>query len=97
MTTAGEVYVVALEAHERRRWRRAVVSAWALASAATLGYLDGPSVGEYVVRRRSDGTEAFRVEAGADEEAALTLQALEEQLAGCPVAEFEERWGIAGA
>jgi hypothetical protein len=97
MTTAGEVYVVALEAHERRRWRRAVVSAWTLATAATMGYLDGPSVGQWVVRRRADGTEAFRVEAGAEEEAALTLQALQEQLAGCPVEEFEKRWGIAGS
>lgn len=94
MTPAGEVYVVALEAHERRGLQRAVVSAWALASAALMGYLDGPSVGQYVVRRRSDGSEAFRVEAGPADEAALTQRALEEQLAG-PLADFEERWSIA--
>lgn len=97
MTTAGDVYVVGLERHESHRWRRLAVGAWALASAATLGYLDAPSVGQWVVRRRDDGTEVLRVEAGGEEEAAITRQALDDQLATLPVEEFHDRWGLGAA
>lgn len=95
MTTAGEIYTVTLERHQRQGPRRLAVVAWAALSLASLGYLEGPSVGQYVVRRRSDDLEVLRVEAGADEEAAATRQGLDEQLATLSVEEFHETWSIA--
>lgn len=93
--TAGEFYTVTLERHERQGPRRLAVLAWVAVSVASFGTLEGPSVGQYVVRRRSDGLEVLRVEAGADEEAAATRAGLDEQLATLSVEEFHEAWSIA--
>ncbi len=89
---AGEVYDLALAPHERIGLRRVQVAVWALASIATVGALDGPSVGEWVVRRRADGQVLVRVDAGDAEDAAILRSELERQLAELTPEEFTERW-----
>lgn len=93
--TAGEIYTMSLEPHQRQGVRRVAAGAWVVLGIASLGHVSGPSAGEYVVRRRSDDVEVLRVEAGADEEAAATRRHLEEQLASLSVEEFHEVWSIA--
>ena len=95
MTTAGEIYTVTLERHVRQGPRRVATAAWALLDAVSMHFVGGPSVGEWVVRRRADGGEVLRVEAGGDEEAAATRVALDDQLATLSVEEFHEAWSIA--
>lgn len=91
--TAGEAYDVALVEHRRRGVRRLAVAGWAL-SATVAGWIDGPSVGEVVIRRRTDGAELHRTDAGDAEACALLLEHLRDQLATLSVTEFEEAWAL---
>ena len=91
--TAGEAYAVALVEHRRRGVRRLAVAGWALA-AIVAGWIDGPSVGEVVIRRRADGAELHRTDAGDAEACALLLAHLQEQLATLSAAEFEDAWAL---
>lgn len=89
---AGEVYDVALVEHRRRGLRRLIMGAWALAALA--GWIDGPSVGEVVIRRRADGAELHRTDAGDAEASALLLDHLRQQLDTMTAAEFEDAWSL---
>lgn len=93
---AGDLYRHALEPHQRGRLRRAAVQAADLVAAATVGLLELSSVGDVVVRRRSDDLEVLRVPAGPPDEAAQTLAHVGEQLDTLPPAEFRDAWGISG-
>lgn len=90
--TAAERYDVALVEHRRRGLRRLAVAAWAL--AALSGWLDSPSVGEVVIRRRADGRELHRADAGDAEASALLLEHLRRQLDTMTPAEFEDAWSL---
>lgn len=90
---AGETYDVALVEHRRRGVRRLAVAGWALA-ATVAGWIDGPSIGEVVIRRRADGAELHRTDAGDAEACALLLEHLREQLATLNAAEFEDAWSL---
>lgn len=95
MSTAGEVYELTLEPHEEAGLRRIRVSAWALLSIVSLGYLGGPSIGEWVVRHRADGRELFRVDAGDEEDAAILRAELDRQLEELTPEELAARWAPA--
>jgi hypothetical protein len=89
---ADAVYELVVGRHARA-WSRPlrVFSAVALA-VLQLGTV-GPSVGDYVVRRRSDGHEVLRL--GGDGDGFLdTLDHLRTQLATMTPAEFRAAWGI---
>ena len=92
---AADVYAVSLERHAAQGWRRAGLLAWALLSVMSFGFVGTPSVGEWVVRRRSDGAEVLRLEAGAEEEAAALRGELDDQLARLTPSEFAVRWALA--
>ncbi|GAB2870110.1 hypothetical protein [Nocardioides pacificus] len=91
---AGALYEVSLETHERRGLRRLRTLAWVAASTLTMGFFGFPSVGELVVRRRSDRAEVLRTDAEAEESAAQLLEHVHEQLRRLSPVEFRERWGI---
>ncbi len=92
---AGNVYSVELAADTgRKAVRRLALAAWVMVSTVVTGDVSGTSVGEVVVRRRSDGQEMMRVDAGAEEEAALLVSHVREQLATLTPEEFCERWDV---
>ena len=93
-TPARAVYTLSLEAHRRRGWRRVTVALWSAASMLALGFFGSPSIGEWVVRRRDDGREVQRIDAGADEEASILRSELYRQLDELSAEEFEERWSL---
>lgn len=93
--TADEVFEVTLEAHERQGLRRLGTLLWLAFSTLTGGFVGFPSIGELVVRRRSDLAEALRMDAESEESAAQLLEHVREQLRTLSPAEFGERWGIA--
>lgn len=90
--TAAEEYELTLEPHERRGLRRLGAVLWAMASSVTLGFLGMPSVGEYVVRRRADGTELLRIDAESDETTAFVREHIVDQLGRMTPEEFEAAW-----
>lgn len=65
-----------------------------LAAAALVGWWENPAVGDLVVRRTADGSEAMRTTAGDQEESAQLLGHVERQLDELSIAEFEETWGL---
>lgn len=91
---ATDLYRHGLEPHERGRLRRAAVLAADLVASATVGMLELSSLGEVVVRRRTDDLEVLRVTAGPPDEATQLLAHIEEQLATMSPAEFRATWGI---
>jgi hypothetical protein len=91
---AGDEYAVELVAYTGPRALRRLALTVAMALAAVvINDLGGPSVGQLVVRRR-DGTEVLRIDAGNEEEAALLVGHVREQLATLSPDEFRERWDI---
>lgn len=67
---------------------------WFLVGMVSLGAVDvgAPSVGDLVVRHRTDGREFLRIDAGSAEEAGPLLGYVREQLATLPAEEFKQRW-----
>ena len=92
--TAGDVYEHELTASRGGRVRRALSGVANAVVNVEGGPLELASVGDVVVRRRADGVEVLRVPAGPSEEAALTLEEIEEQLRSVTPDAFRERWGI---
>lgn len=91
---AGEVYAVALEAPgtARGRWRARGHGAL-LAVGAMIGWYDEPTAGDLVVRRRDDGREVVRVDAGPSEAAAQLLAHVRRQLDELSPRELRDAWG----
>jgi hypothetical protein len=92
---AGEVYVHALEPKPRRRGGRLVAGALDLWCATAGGQFELSSVGQVVVRRRSDEVVELRIPVGGGEAAATLLGLVSEQLEYLSPAEFREAWGVA--
>ncbi|NYG56379.1 hypothetical protein [Nocardioides perillae] len=91
---AGDVYAVALEppGTARGRWRARAHGAL-LAVGAMAGWYDEPTAGELVVRRRDDGRELLRVDAGPSEAAAQLLAHVRRQLDELAPRELRDVWG----
>lgn len=91
---AGEVYAVALESpvSARGRWRARAHGAL-LAVGAMAGWYDEPTAGDLVVRRRDDGCELLRVDAGPSEAAAQLLAHVRRQLDELSPRELRDAWG----
>lgn len=92
---AGSAYSVSLEPITGAKgvglaWIKGLV----LAAAALIGWWENPAVGDLVVRRTADGSEAMRTPSGDQEESAQLLAHVEGQLAELSIAEFEETWGL---
>lgn len=91
---AGEVYVVALEPPGSGRGRlRAAGHGALLAVGAMAGWYDEPSVGDLVVRRRADGRELLRTDAGPSGAATRLLAHVQRQLAVLTPRELRDTWG----
>jgi hypothetical protein len=95
-TTAGEVYVAAVEAPRAGLVRRVALGIADLVDAAIGGGTGMSGVGDVVVRRIEDDVEVVRVPAGPAEEAALTIQTMREQLEHLSIDDFHAAWGIEG-
>lgn len=94
-SAAGSHYAASLErASGIRAWSLGWIKGLMLAAAATVGWVDQPAVGDLVVRRVADGSEAIRTNAGDQEAAALLLHHVRAQLADLDVAAFEDVWGL---
>jgi hypothetical protein len=92
---AGSVYSASLEPiHGGKAWTLAWVKGLMLATAALIGFWDRPAIGDLVVRRRADGSEALRTGAGDQDEAAHLLAHVQGQLEELPAVEFEAAWGL---
>lgn len=91
---AADVYTLELVAVRRPWWRRMGFAAYVLASPL-IGDLPLPSRGDIVVRRRDDGSEVLRLDAGADPEAERLLQHVHDHLHHLDVPTFDDSWGIA--
>ncbi|WP_447645412.1 hypothetical protein [Nocardioides zeae] len=90
---AADVYALELVA-VRRSWpRRLGFAAYAIVGGL-LGDTPLQSRGDIVVRRRDDGSEALRMDAGADPDAERLLQHVHDHLHHLDVATFEDSWGI---
>ncbi len=92
---AGEVYVHALEPKPRRRGGRFVAGALDLWCATAGGQFELSSVGQVVIRRRSDAVVELRIPVGGGEAAATLLGLVSEQLTYLSPEEFREAWGVA--
>jgi hypothetical protein len=92
---AGEVYVHTLEPRPRRRGGRLVAGVLDLWCATAGGQFELSSVGQVVVRRRSDGVAELRIPVGGGEAAATLLGLVGEQLQHLSPEEFREAWGVA--
>lgn len=92
---AGEVYAHALEPKPRRRGGRLVAGALDLWCATAGGQFELSSIGQVVVRRRSDGVVELRIPVGGGEAAATLLGLVSEQLTYLSPEEFREAWGVA--
>ncbi|WP_052336581.1 hypothetical protein [Nocardioides alkalitolerans] len=91
---AAEVYTLELVAVRRPWWRRVTFAVGVLIG----GLLNGtvlPSRGDIVVRRKDDGSEVLRMDAGADPEAERLLQHVHDHLHHLDVRTFHESWGVA--
>jgi hypothetical protein len=92
---AGTAYSVSLEP-------AASVTAWSLAwargpitaTAALIGSSEAPVVGDLVVHRTADGSEAIRAGAGDQEESASLLDHVQRQLEELGGTEFEATWAL---
>lgn len=92
---AGDVYSAELAAYRgTRAIRRLALTTWVLVSAFLTGDVGGPSVGQLVVRRQTDGREVMRIDAGNEEEAALLVSHVREQLATLTPEAFRKRWDV---
>lgn len=92
---AGDEYFVELVAYTgRKQVRRFVLALGGMVSSVATGDVVGPSVGEAVVRRRADRCSVTRIDAGTEEEAALLLGHVRDQLATLTPEEFRERWNL---
>ena len=74
--------------------RRASALAWTVCHALSMDFVGQPSIGEWVVRRRSDGGEVVRMEAEAGEEAAMLRDELDRQMGTLSAVEFADRWSV---
>ncbi len=92
---AGEIYVHALEPKPRRRGGRVVAGLLDLWCATAGGQFELTSVGQVVVRRRSDDHVELRIPVGGGEQAASLLALISDQLTYLSPAEFREAWGVA--
>ncbi|HEY1132973.1 MAG TPA: hypothetical protein VGE77_00215 [Nocardioides sp.] len=90
---AADVYSLELVTVRRAWWRRVGFGAYALVSGL-FGDTPLPSRGDIVVRRRADGGEVLRMDAGADPEAERLLQHVNDHLHHLDVPTFDESWGI---
>lgn len=91
---AADVYTLELVAVRRPWWRRAGFAAYAVVGGL-IGDIPLPSRGDIVVRRRTDGSEVLRMDAGADPEAERLLQHVHDHLHHLDVPTFDDSWGIA--
>jgi hypothetical protein len=92
---ARSVYSVSLEpVAGAKAWSLAWVKGLITATAALIGWSEQPAIGDLVVRRTTDGSEAIRTGAGDQEEAALLLDHVQRQLEDLGTTEFEEAWGL---
>lgn len=92
---AASVYRVSIEPPGPGRPRlRAVVRTVMLGVAAMTGWYDEPTSGDLVVRRRDDGREVLRVDAGTSEEAAGLLAHVREQLDAMTARQFRDTWDV---
>ena len=92
---ARSAYAVSLEPLARAKaWSLAWVKGLVTATAALVGWSEQPAIGDLVVRRGTDGSEATRTSAGDQEEAALLLEHVQRQLDELNVTEFEQAWGL---
>lgn len=92
---AASVYSVALEPAPTAKaltmgWIRGLITA----VAALVGGSEQPAVGDLVVRRRSDDSEAMRTSAGDQDESAQLFGHVQLQLEELDVAGFEAAWGL---
>ncbi len=91
---AHDVFTLTLERHEHQGLRRLRLLAWSALALVSLGAVDVPSVGEFVVRRRVDGLEVLRMDAESQEETSILQHELEAQLETLTAAAFAERWSF---
>lgn len=90
---AADVYTLELVA-VRRSWPRRLGFVVYAVLGGLLGETPLQSRGDIVVRRRDDGSEALRMDAGADPEAERLLQHVHDHLHHLDAPTFEESWGI---
>lgn len=91
---AADLYAAALEPPAPGRPRLLAAGRGVLlAVGAMIGWYDEPSAGDLVVRRRDDGREVLRVDAGPSEAAAGLLAHVRAQLATVSAREFRDTWG----
>jgi hypothetical protein len=92
---ARSAYSVSLEpVAGAKAWSLAWVKGLIMATASLIGWSEQPAIGDLVVRRTTDDSEAIRTSAGDQEEAALLLEHVQRQIDELSVAEFEEAWGL---
>lgn len=92
---AGDVYSVELAAYAGgKAVRQFLLRLVNLLSAPVSGWVDGPSIAQLVVRRRSDDVEVLRVDAGGEEGAGLLFHELRNQLETLTPDEFQDRWDV---
>ncbi|WP_019143458.1 hypothetical protein [Aeromicrobium massiliense] len=92
---ARDVFVLSLERHAHQGWRRLRLLAWSALALVSLGAVDTPSVGEFVLRRRADGVEVLRMDAESQEETSILQHELESQLDTLTAGALAERWSFA--
>lgn len=92
---ARATFVLSLERHQHQGWRRLRLLTWSALALVSLGAVDTPSVGEFVVRRRADGAEVLRMDAESQEETSILQHELESQLDTLTAGAFAERWSFA--
>ncbi|TCI95903.1 hypothetical protein [Aeromicrobium sp. IC_218] len=92
---AHDVFALSLERHEHQGLRKLRLLAWSALALVSLGAVDTPSVGEFVLRRRSDGAEVLRMDAESQEETSILQHELESQLRTLTAFAFAERWSFA--
>lgn len=91
---AADLYAAALDAPAPGRPRVvAALRGVLLGLGAMAGWYDEPPAGDVVVRRRDDGREVLRVDAGPSEEAAALLAHVRDQLRTMSPRLFRETWG----
>lgn len=92
---ASDVYSIELAAYGGgKAVRQFLLRLVNLLSAPISGWVDGPSIAELVVRRRSDDVEVLRIDAGDEEGSGLLFQELRNQLETLTPVEFQDRWDV---
>jgi hypothetical protein len=94
---AVDVYVAGLEARRGGRLLRSARLFAAFASELAFGLLPAPSVSDVVVRRRDDGSEVLRVEAGDPNVPGDMLRFVQGQLEELDPGTFLAEWGAPGS